>query len=93
MIEVKMILRQPDERILKFIKRNYRETYDYQTAGGIVKQHRHTPLEKLYNLKGLERREIWDALSRLVFTGKIKATGSHRYKSYAPVEEQDAEAA
>jgi len=78
--------RQTDIRILSFIKKQYKETFEYPAWTNIGVEHRTTKLEELYRLKGLEPREIWDALSRLVVAKKIKAVGSNRNKSYAPVQ-------
>lgn len=78
--------RQPDARILKFIKRNYKKQMKYPEWTKMAPTFMATGLRELEGLRGVERQQVWAALSRLVLAGKITCTGSHRYKSYAPKE-------
>jgi hypothetical protein len=77
-----------DERVLGFIVKEYQKVFDYQTSDGTTRKHTHTTLTALHHMGGgATDEEIWASLSRLVVAGKIKSTGSHRHKTYAPTKE------
>jgi len=78
--------RQPDARILKFVKRNYRQQMKYPEWVKMAPTFMSTSLRQIEGLRGVESQEVWSALSRLVLAGKIVCTGSHRHKSYSPTE-------
>lgn len=78
-------LEKADRRVLALIKRNYKKIIHYE-FGDV---NHHTTLAELYKLRSLEQRDVWTALGRLAASKKIKCTGSHRYKSYAPTEDQN----
>lgn len=75
-----------DDILLEFITKEYERKVFYQTSDGVVQKGMHTSLTSLHHLKGGTDEEKWAALSRLCLAGKIRRTGSHRHKTYAPVE-------